>query len=903
MKVQANVRADKTDGLQVVCLIKEIPFHRLQDGLCLGPIDVEAFLPALLVWNRLHQAESRPASVFISESSASPDFSEGLKGISWCGIHLGGEWTNLLLGQSSGTAEWEELASRHQGRKAPEMPGVWFGRDSETAQLKCRFENSQTVLLEGQPLIGRSTFARAFASTTFHDWVEGTQFLDLSQREVSQELLAKTPEKICSEWKGQHKLIILDNASASSSWLNPVLKLLMERRSLCSLLIIPLDGPPAPDLPWITLGPLTHGAFKELWTLHFGESSQDHLARMNERTGRAPGVVAALHRQLGRRPTAEIEAAFDHNFSRQRPLLQRLGERASSLSAKASRRLRILALASAQISLRLALEPMGEDTASLHEVGELLTSGWMVVEEEGYRIPRPYAMAARQALLPDSRDWLHACEAFVATARSLCDLERNLMPLESSKPLLHLLWTSWEAMSWLVSQEQHLELALEAAVLLWLPALNHGYSKEYLSATNLLAQRLKDLPASRLTPVFWEGRGRHCRAQGKLTEGIACFDLGITQAQELGLRRDELWNLHFKAATISVMGETHQADVLFKELVHARREAGLERDLAHALCALALHRYRNGQLESLSALLVEANSLAVTARAKEVLVVTKEMQGWLRLNEKDIARAQELFAEADLLGQNSSEFRRHQVGLGMALATWRSGRREEALAMISAMEESSESVEIIPLMLLRINRGFMLLMQGETEKGCAAARVCCEMMISIQAMVWMGEMLDLAALAAWKTGHPASAALLAGCSSHWQAKFGWGRSFIEDEVSSWRTECREQLGADAFQARHQAGDGLDPIRLLELFRVDCSLISHLLPELVGARALRKPLVTERQLEVLRLASQGLSNRQIAEALLVEEGTVKRHLHNLSTELGAPGRLRLVKKAQDLGLLP
>lgn len=900
MLVQAFLRVEQMHGLQAVCLIKEIPFQLRQRGLILGPCDIEVLLPALLVWHRLHPTEAQESSVLILDSQDSASAPNPATGISWRGISLAGGWSNLLLQTSDGAVAWDLLEARHQARRAPEMPIVWFGRDSETALLRRRLESSPVIVLEGQPLIGRSTFAHAFASTAFHDWVEGAERLDLNQKDVSESILV---DKIASKWSREHKLFILDHASAAASWLNPVLKLLSEERTLCSLLVIPSEDFLDPEFPRVTLGPLDHESFEKLWTLHFGESSQDHLDRMNERTGRAPGVVTAVHRQLGRRSPTEIEAAFDHNYSRQMPLLLELGRRVGGLTRKASRRLRILSLASAQISLRLALEPMGEDTASLHEVGELLTSGWMMVEEEGYRIPRPYALAARAALQPDTRDLLHACEAFVARARSLSDLERDLMPLENSRAFLHLLWTSWEAMSWLVTQDEHLDLALEAAVLLWLPALTHGYSAEFLSTTHLLAQRLQQLPPNRLTPIFWEGRGRHYRAQGDLRASLACFELGVSQARKLGLVHAELWNLHFKAATLSVMGDTKGADSLFQDLLQRRRESESARELAHALSALALHCFRNGRTESLSSLLIEANSLAVIAKAKEVLVVTKELQGWLRLRERDLTRAEELFAEAELLGQTSSRFRRDQVGLGRAVTAWNSGRREEALNMISTMEERSSDLEMIPLMLLRLNGARMLLMMGETEKGAAAARTCCEMMSAMKAMVWMGEVLDLASLAAWKTGHPSSAAILSGSSFHWQTKFGWGSSWIQEEANSWRSECREHLGTDAFQARYQAGAGLEPFRLIELCRVDCSLVSQLLPELMGGRAVSKPIVSERQMDVLRLASQGMSNRQIAEALFLEEGTVKRHLHNLSNELGAAGRVRLVKKARDLGLLP
>jgi DNA-binding NarL/FixJ family response regulator len=65
--------------------------------------------------------------------------------------------------------------------------------------------------------------------------------------------------------------------------------------------------------------------------------------------------------------------------------------------------------------------------------------------------------------------------------------------------------------------------------------------------------------------------------------------------------------------------------------------------------------------------------------------------------------------------------------------------------------------------------------------------------------------------------------------------------------------------------------------------------------------LEEPL-TERELEVLRCIADGLSNREIAERLVITEGTVKNHVSNLIAKLGVRDRTQALLKAQDLGLL-
>ena len=71
---------------------------------------------------------------------------------------------------------------------------------------------------------------------------------------------------------------------------------------------------------------------------------------------------------------------------------------------------------------------------------------------------------------------------------------------------------------------------------------------------------------------------------------------------------------------------------------------------------------------------------------------------------------------------------------------------------------------------------------------------------------------------------------------------------------------------------------------------------------LGARPTGRAGLTRRELEVLGLVAGGLSNRQIADELVVSEHTVHRHVANVFTKLGVSSRAAAVAAAADQHLL-
>jgi LuxR family maltose regulon positive regulatory protein len=78
-------------------------------------------------------------------------------------------------------------------------------------------------------------------------------------------------------------------------------------------------------------------------------------------------------------------------------------------------------------------------------------------------------------------------------------------------------------------------------------------------------------------------------------------------------------------------------------------------------------------------------------------------------------------------------------------------------------------------------------------------------------------------------------------------------------------------------------------------------LSQPAPSLSRGEALVEPL-SERELEVLQLIADGLSNREISERLFLALSTVKGHNRNIYGKLGVHRRTEAVARARELGLL-
>lgn len=130
-------------------------------------------------------------------------------------------------------------------------------------------------------------------------------------------------------------------------------------------------------------------------------------------------------------------------------------------------------------------------------------------------------------------------------------------------------------------------------------------------------------------------------------------------------------------------------------------------------------------------------------------------------------------------------------------------------------------------------------------------------------------------------------------------------SFTEDD----KVFPAIQAGASSYLLKDVSPDGLIEA-ILAAHRGEARLHPEVLRKLMAQVAASPPTtkpangpqLTERENEVIRLVSQGKSNHEIAEALVISEKTAKVHISNILSKLGLADRTQMAIYAIKHGLV-
>jgi predicted ATPase/DNA-binding CsgD family transcriptional regulator len=143
------------------------------------------------------------------------------------------------------------------------------------------------------------------------------------------------------------------------------------------------------------------------------------------------------------------------------------------------------------------------------------------------------------------------------------------------------------------------------------------------------------------------------------------------------------------------------------------------------------------------------------------------------------------------------------------------------------------------------------------------------------------------AMAGHSGAEPGPSARLHGAADQALADLGHALEPLEARLAGLdRQRLGAAMGAEAFEAEYAAGRSLDLVQVLAALGPKGAAAGQ--PQ-VAASGEAVTVLTPRELDVLKLVAQGLSNSDIAQRLVLSEHTVHRHLANILRKLDLSSR--------------
>jgi LuxR family maltose regulon positive regulatory protein len=217
---------------------------------------------------------------------------------------------------------------------------------------------------------------------------------------------------------------------------------------------------------------------------------------------------------------------------------------------------------------------------------------------------------------------------------------------------------------------------------------------------------------------------------------------------------------------------------------------------------------------------------------------------------------------------------------------------------LRASDEPSFPREMEHLTLVRV-----LIAQGRGDPGAPfllqAGTLLDRLLAAAEAGARMGSRIEIAilrALALAAQGDTDAALAATTYALRLAAPEGYVRLFV-DEGAPMAALLRAELGG--LRSERLLREYIE--RLLNAFdqpREQVPQPSVLSPQF---SSLVEPL-SAREIEILRLIANGLSNQAIADTLVIAISTVKRHINNIYGKLAVQSRTQALVRARDLGLL-
>lgn len=382
-----------------------------------------------------------------------------------------------------------------------------------------------------------------------------------------------------------------------------------------------------------------------------------------------------------------------------------------------------------------------------------------------------------------------------------------------------------------------------------------------------------------------------------LEEGIQLFRV-LTNKQVLAGALSAL------SVVESHRGNFTRADTLYEEALKLSRESGEKRSIAQVLMTQVVMLFFRGAFARVRALCEESLTLSREMGDNWTTAVNLHYLGWTAYSQREYATAR--------------RFSEESVTLLKALGN--PGFMIEAQTVLAeemlALGDENTAASLLGEVLARARKVGNKLDIAQVLHGLG--RIALHQGNMKQARVLFEESMTTALR--MKVNSPKSKNLLASCleeigkialaqgQAAWTVRLFGAAETLRTFHSSVRNEqmlyeqalaeARTALGKEVFAALWAEGLSLTPEQALGA--EGHSMVPS--PVQKATQLLSPPRLTKREVEVLRLLVEGLTNAQIAERLMIRIPTVNKHVESIYSKLGVSSRSAATRYAMEQHLL-
>jgi LuxR family maltose regulon positive regulatory protein len=423
-------------------------------------------------------------------------------------------------------------------------------------------------------------------------------------------------------------------------------------------------------------------------------------------------------------------------------------------------------------------------------------------------------------------------------------------------------------------------------------ALATAQRGEAQQATTLAQQALDLLPEGDtvIRGILIFTLGDACWQTGDLAEARRAFVEASQINKAVGNFLGGVLALSSVAALLTEQGELHRAAETYQTAVQmaTRSDRRIMPAAAHACLGLSDLEYKWNELDAAGRSVLQALELGLRWGNPDTLANAHLMRARLQQAQGDTTAAFGSLREAEALAQGQGVTAVTTLRVeAIRVRLWLAQANLEAVTHWSREQpfdfhgEISYQNQVAYLTLARI-----LIAQNRADTALILLE---RLLVQVEALGQMGialEVLILRSLALADSGDtPGALTTLARALMLGQSE-GYVRVFLDEGTPMVKL------------LRHAGSRGISPKYVAEL-------LSQFNSEIGITPTTQQPLIeplTERELEVLRLLADGLSNQEIARKLVVALGTAKTHTASLYRKLDVVSRTQAVARARELGLL-